>query len=215
VPIFSGLFLLSDEQVMKRVQNNNDPQAFALLVNRWEGKIQRLCARMTGDVHRAEDLAQDVFMRVFINRNDFQYNARFGTYLRRIAINACHDHRRRVLRRPESQLNTNRPYQNIKEAAAESKSPQPDTAVVKRESAELVQKAVFELPQSYREVIVLRHYEGLKFREIAEVLDISMGTVKSRMFEALNKLRKLLTPTEPATINLQRYNDLKRKEKSL
>lgn len=82
----SKLFLLSDEQAVLRVQRQNDPQAFALLVHRWEAWTKRFCTRLTGDVHRGEDLSQEVFMRIFARRHDYRHEASFGSYLRRVAF---------------------------------------------------------------------------------------------------------------------------------
>ena len=187
------LFSLSDEQAMLRVQKENDPRAFALLVRRWQGRIQRLCARLTGDVHRAEDLAQEVFMRVFAHRNDYRGEASFATYLRRIALNACYDEQRRLKRRGERSLNHSNP-ENTLGAASVTPTLSPEMVAAKQEHVELVRKALFRLPDQYREVVILRHYEGLRFREIAEVLDVPQGTVQSRMAEALTQLGRFLKP---------------------
>jgi len=189
----SDLFSLSDEQAMLRVQKQNDSHAFALLVRRWQGRIQRLCARLTGDVHRAEDIAQEVFMRVYAHRNDYRGEASFATYLRRIALNACYDEQRRLKRRSESSLNHNNP-ENAFDAALQTPALPPEMVAAKQERAELVRKALFRLRDQYREVVILRHYEGLRFREIAEVLDVPQGTVQSRMAEALTQLGRFLKP---------------------
>ena len=189
----SDLFSLSDEQAMLRVQKQNDPRAFALLVRRWQGRIQRLCARLTGDVHRGEDIAQEVFMRVFAHRNDYRGEASFATYLRRIALNACCDEQRRLKRRRENSLRHNNNAENTS-AALMASTLSPEMVAAKQERAELVRKALFRLPESYREVVILRHYEGLRFREIAEVLDVPQGTVQSRMAEALTQLGRFLKP---------------------
>src|SRR5438045_622060 len=98
------LFAITDEQAMWRVQTQNDEHAFARLVRRWEGPIQRLCARMTGDLHRAEELAQEAFARVFAKRKDYRPSGRFSTWLWRIAVNLCYDELRRRKRRDESSL---------------------------------------------------------------------------------------------------------------
>lgn len=186
-------FAITDEQAMWRVQNADDHAAFAQLVERWEQPIQRLCARMTGDLHRAEDLAQEAFSRVFSRRRDYQPAAKFSTWLWRIAINLCHDELRRRQRRPEHPLETE--GEDGAEGAAVQFPGQglsPAEVVEKLEQAEIVRRALLHLPETYREVVVLRHYEGLKFHEIAEVLGIPEGTVKSRMFEALDRLGGIL-----------------------
>ena len=94
--LIRSLFGASDEQMMWRVKLHDDPQAFARLVSRWERPIQRLCARMTGDAHRAEDLAQTAFVRVFARRADWEPAGRFSTFLWRIALNLCYDELRRT-----------------------------------------------------------------------------------------------------------------------
>ena len=186
-------FSLSDEQAMWRVQMHDDHAAFARLVERWETPIQRLCARMTGDLHRAEDLAQEAFTRVFARRRDFEPSGRFSTWLWRIAINLCHDENRRRLRRPE--LSLDEPLDGSGDAGSHnvaSDALSPAEVVEKLEQAEIVRRALLRLPETQRTVVILRHYEGLKFIEIAEVLGIPEGTVKSRMFEALDRLAVLL-----------------------
>src|SRR6185503_9547966 len=93
-----------DEHLMWRVKMSDDPQAFAALVERWQKPIHSLCARMTGDVHRAQDLAQDAFGRLFARRKDYEPVGRFSTFLWRIALNLCYDELRRIKRRSELPL---------------------------------------------------------------------------------------------------------------
>lgn len=187
----SSLFSLSDEEAMVRVREQDDPGAFAVLVERWEGRIQRLCTRMTGDPQRGEDLAQETFARLFAARRTYRQDARLSTFLWRIALNLCYDERRRTNRRPESLLE--REDGRGLDAVAAAEDP-PDVVVAGRERAEAVREALSRLPEHYRAVVVLRHYQGLKFREIAEVLGVPQGTVKSRMSEALSRLARLLGP---------------------
>jgi RNA polymerase sigma-70 factor (ECF subfamily) len=190
----SDLFSISDEEAMRRVQKQNDSKAFALLVHRWEAWAKQFCTRFTGDRHRGEDLSQEVFARIFAHRHDFRHEASFGSYLKRIALNACRDELRRKKKYPEGQ----RTHANAEEASLDNAftaaTPAPDTIAADRERAEHVRRALFQLPEHYREVVLLRHYEGLRFREIAELLDLAPGTVRSRMAEALTRLGNLLKP---------------------
>jgi RNA polymerase sigma-70 factor, ECF subfamily len=187
-----SLLTITDEQAMWRVKMEDDPQAFARLVERWQGPIQRLCARMLGDPHRAEDLTQEAFVRVFARRSDYEPVSRFSTFLWRIALNLCYDELRKINRRGESSLEETADEGGEFEFAADNAGP--DLQLVEGERAEGVRRALLQLPEPYRVVVVLRHYEGLKFREISDVLDIPEGTVKSRMVEALNQLSRLLKP---------------------
>src|SRR5688500_18133441 len=178
-----SLLTVTDEQAMWRVKMDDDPQAFAQLVQRWQGPIQRLCIKMLGDTHRAEDLTQEAFVRVFARRKDYEPVGRFSTFLWRIALNLCYDELRKINRRGESFLEDGADERGEFEFAAEGLAP--DVQLAEEERAEGIRRALLQLPEPYRVVVVLRHYEGLKFREIGEVLDIPEGTVKSRMVEAL------------------------------
>jgi RNA polymerase sigma-70 factor, ECF subfamily len=201
----TSLFSASDEQMMWRVKLQDDPQAFARLVARWEKPIQRLCARMTGDVHRAEDLTQMAFTRVFAGRADWVPTGRFSTFLWRIALNLCHDELRRTRRRGEFSLDALGEEDGLGLESLAAAEPTPDASAESHERGALVREALLELAPHYREVVVLRHYEGLKFREIGDVLAIPEGTVKSRMAEALEQLSRILkhvneeTPCKPKT----------------
>lgn len=187
----AAFFGVTDEQAMWRVKMEDDPQAFAQLVGRWEKPIQSLCARMTGDAHRGEDLTQEAFARVFARRKDYQPSGKFATFLWRVAVNLCYDELRKVSRRRESALEMG--GEDSEETDFAANAPGPDFMLVEQEQAEAVRRALLGLTEAQRAVVVLRHYEGLKFREIGEVLEIPEGTVKSRMAEAMSQLSEMLS----------------------
>jgi len=189
-----SLFATTDEQAMWRVQTQDDHHAFGQLVERWEEPIRRLCARMTGDPHRGEDLKQETFARVFEKRKSFHPNARFSTWLWRIALNLCYDELRRARRRGESPLDGEESQGRPAFCETLAEGPAPDAQLAVREEGELVRGALMQLPEIYRTVLVLRHYENLKLREIAEVLEIPEGTVNSRLAEGLAHLTRILEP---------------------
>jgi RNA polymerase sigma-70 factor, ECF subfamily len=184
----------SDEDLMVRVRESDDPRAFASLVTRWEQPISNLCTRMTGDPHRGEDLKQETFARLFAKRSQYQPTGRFSTYLWRVALNICHDELRRINRRKEffPTLPTDDEAEAWEEHALEE--PTPDLRVASAEEGEMVRQALMQLPEIYRTVLVLRHYQGLKLSEIAETLEIPLGTVNSRMAEALVRMTRILEP---------------------
>lgn len=186
-----SLFSISDEQAMWRVQTQDDGEAFARLVERWEGPIQNLCTRMLGDAHRGEDLAQESFVRVFAKRKDYVPNGKFSTFLWRVALNLCYDELRRRERRRETALE----FEDDEQSYA-SDEPSPDVSLAREETAGSVRDALMKISETYRSVLVLRHYEDLKFREIADVLGIPEGTVKSRMAEGLAQLARSLEREE-------------------
>jgi RNA polymerase sigma-70 factor (ECF subfamily) len=177
---------------MWRVKLQDDSHAFAELMTRWQKPIQDLCARMTGDSHKAEDLSQVAFARVFTRRADWQPAAKFSTFLWRVALNLCHDELRSRKRRGECSLEGLADEESNPTEWAVSDDPTPDALADARERADLVRAALLKLAPHYREVVVLRHYEHLKFQEIGDVLNIPEGTAKSRMAEALTQLNTLL-----------------------
>jgi RNA polymerase sigma-70 factor (ECF subfamily) len=192
---FSGLSLLysrTDEEAMCRVKTHDDHGEFGRLVARWEQPIRRLCARMTGDVHRGEDLKQETFVRLFEKRRDYQPTGKFSTFLWRIALNLCYDELRRQNRRREILTSGDEEQAQIRDMATDA--PSPDARAATSEEGEIVRRALLQLPEMYRAVIVLRHYEDMKLARIAEVLEIPEGTVNSRMAEALARLSLILEP---------------------
>lgn len=179
---------------MWRVKLYEDHREFDRLLKRWEEPIRRLCTRMVGDSHRGEDLKQDTFLRLFEKRKSYQPKSRFSTFLWRIALNLCYDELRRQKRRREfvgpvaAEPGGEIAGEPISELAG------PDTLAAELEESDLVRRAVMQLPEIYRAVIVLRHYEDMKLAQIAEVLEIPEGTVNSRMAEALVRLSRMLEP---------------------
>lgn len=179
---------------MVRVKEQGDHEAFAVLVNRWQGPITRLCVRMMTDEQRGEDLAQETFAKLFRKRESYKPIGKFSTYLWRVAMNMCYDElrkRKHQWEREFEQLNTEGEERHDRIAVLEE-TPMDET--VKNEEADMVRAALAKLPETYRSVLVLRHYEGLKLREIAEILKIPAGTVNSRMAEALTRLSRTLGP---------------------
>ncbi|MEY2408801.1 MAG: polymerase sigma-70 factor, subfamily [Verrucomicrobiota bacterium] len=187
-----GLFSSSDETAMCQVRTDDDAEAFSGLVARWQGPIRNLCTRMTGDIHRGEDLAQETFVRLYTRRKNYEPKARFSTFLWRMALNLCYDELRKIKRRRELSLEDPQDADGGSVFDPGTDEPGPDDCLAGNERAEAVRHALVELEEPYRVVVVLRHYEGLKFREIADVLELPEGTVKSRMFEAVSRLNKTL-----------------------
>lgn len=179
---------------MGRVKTHDDEHEFARLMDRWGEPIRRLCTRMTGDAHRGEDLKQDTFLRLFEKRKAYEPSGKFSTFLWRIALNLCYDEIRRQQRRREflSEPEPADSEEPLAEAALEG--PTPDHLTAQMEEGELVRQALLRLPEIYRTVLVLRHYQDMKLGKIAEVLEIPEGTVNSRMAEALSRLSRLLEP---------------------
>jgi RNA polymerase sigma-70 factor (ECF subfamily) len=191
----SRLLSPSDEQLMGRVQGEDDAEAFAELMRRWEAPLQRLCTRMTGDWQQAEDLTQEAFSRVYARRRLYRAESRFSTYLWRIAINLCYNELRRSKTKNLASFGEPACEGASPTEMLASEEPDPHQQLTEKESSRAVRQAILALSEDHRAVVLLRHYENLKFREIAEVLGLPEGTVKTRMCEALNQLARALRRT--------------------
>lgn len=155
-----------------------DSRAQRALYDEFAPKVYRLAVRMVGETHAA-DLAQQTFLKMFRGLSKFQGNASFSTWLYRIAVNECLQHRRRTPR-PQQQLSLDLP-----DPAAPPNQ--------RLEQAELLERAMDGLDEKLRAVFLLREVEGLSYEEIAEVLEIPAGTVASQLNRARAELRDSLT----------------------
>jgi len=163
-----------DEELMLAFKGG-DGLAFRELFDRYKNPIYGYVRRRVNDPGRAEEITQDVFLALVQHRNGYQVQARFRTYLYRIALNrVASEHRKKKESDP---LPENAP-------AAGS-----DPAVVQQ-----VREALAQLEPGQREIVMLREYEGLSYQEISQVLKVPVGTVRSRLFRAKLALRDLLAP---------------------
>lgn len=160
-----------------------DREAFCALVDQYRERVIDVVYRMCGDPALAEDAAQIAFLRAWQNLPRYQPRAAFRSWLYRIAVNAALD----LLRRE-------RPTTPVDTLELPAAGPQPEAAYEEQERAHLVRKAVLALPEGSRAALVLREYHSLSYKEIADALDISIGTVMSRLNYARTKLLDTLSP---------------------
>jgi RNA polymerase sigma-70 factor, ECF subfamily len=193
--LWSALIAETDEQAMWNVQMNDDHEAFARLVQRWEEPIFRLCARITGNSHQAEDLRQETFARVYTHRREFRTDKKFSTWLWRIALNLCYDAVRKRQRHGECPLEDEQGGTADFTRERPAEGPSPDLQVAAQEENEIVRQALVRLPETGRTVLALRYGEGLKLREIAEILELSEATVSYRIAIALDQMTRILEPS--------------------
>ncbi|MGH7406516.1 MAG: RNA polymerase sigma factor [Candidatus Methylomirabilales bacterium] len=182
----------TDEELMRAVQAG-DEAAFPLLYRRYERRLLAFLAPYVGDLARAEDLLQDTFLRVFRQRASYESRGAFRTWLFAIARNLALDHLRRLRSRRESTSPLGEKSQagGAPESLADPAS-DPLGVLSGRHAARALQAALLELPEEDRAVILLSRLEGLRYREIAEVLGSTEGAVKVRAHRALLTLRKRL-----------------------
>lgn len=162
-----------------------EPAAFEELVRRHERQVYRVAYRLVQNRLDAQEIVQEIFVRVHRALPQFRAGAALGTWLYRITVNACLDWKRRVRIRGEV------PLDSAPEQAATGTDPSARAGV--RELAERVAAAFEELPPRQRAVLVLRVYEELSLQEIAEVLEAPLGTVKAHYHQALTKVRAALS----------------------
>lgn len=163
-----------------------DRAAFQVLVERHRAMVYRVAYQYAGNHHDAEDIAQDVFLKVFRSLDRFRQDAQFTSWLYRIAMNACVDHARR--RHPPGSTDDSDELL----LASPTTDPDPEARTYAGEIGEAVQLAVDQLPPRQKLIFVMRHFEDLKLCEIAQALGLAEGTVKRQLHAAVHRLRHLL-----------------------
>ncbi|MCO4852179.1 RNA polymerase sigma factor SigW [Bacillus vallismortis] len=180
--------------IKKRIKQvkKGDQNAFADIVDIYKDKIYQLCYRMLGNVHEAEDIAQEAFIRAYVNIDSFDTNRKFSTWLYRIATNLTIDRIRK--KKPDYYLDAEvagtEGLTMYSQIAADGVLP--EDAVVSLELSNTIQQKILKLPDKYRTVIVLKYIDELSLIEIGEILNIPVGTAKTRIHRGREALRKQL-----------------------
>ncbi len=173
----------ADNELVERYRHG-DAAAMETLLARWDLPVRRLLVRLAGPRCDAEDLRQEVFLRVVRAAPTYRPQWAFSTLLHRIVLNVTRDAARRRQRRIRTTNDV-----HVEPAASGAAGDTPSDSAERGESAGLVAAALAALPDELREPLILRHYGDLTFHEAAEVLDLPPSTVKSRVQAALSKLR--------------------------
>jgi len=182
----------SDEELVLALRDG-DPDAFGLLVFRWQEPLFRFVYRIVERREDARDICQETFLRVLRQPDRFQEGARFSTWMYQIALNLGRDQLRRRKRwRFLAPAPPGPDGEPGREREEQDRGATPIEALESREKRDAVTRALQDLPPEQREVLVLKEFEGLKFREIAEILGCPESTVKSRMYYGLSGLRSAL-----------------------
>lgn len=179
----------TDEHIVERALTG-DADAFGEIVKRWERRIFALAYGMLGREEDARDATQETFIAAFKNLRAFRGDAKVSSWLHRIAVNQCITKQRRAKVRGEAALDDEQEKNAASFAAPLEQLP---THVAEgQERIEAVRRAVNGLPNELRQVVVMKEFEDLTFREIAEVLELPLSTVKSRLYTALKQLEMRL-----------------------
>ncbi len=169
------------ERDLVREAQGGDADAFERLYRKHGRRVYALCLRMVSDPGRAEELTQDAFVRAWNTIASFQFKSAFGTWLHRLSVNVVLTSMRTDKRRAARELQSG----DIEEFASEARGAMPDTRMD-------LEQAIAMLPDGARQVLILHDIEGYRYREIAELINVAEGTVKSQLSRARRLVREAL-----------------------
>ncbi|ALX47498.1 RNA polymerase sigma factor SigW [Lentibacillus cibarius] len=179
--------------LVKKAQKG-DQLAFSELIDFYQHRVYRICFRLIGNHHDAEDLAQTAFLRAYQNINSHDNNKKFSSWLFRIATNLTLD--RLKMKKPDYYLDAE--VFNADGMTMYNRIPAnnqlPEDQVIGREMLDIIQKAMFGLSPEYRLAIIFKYLEELSLKEISDIMQIPIGTVKTRIHRGREILRKQLEP---------------------
>ena len=180
-----------DLLLIKR-SKEGDLRAFDLLIIKYQAKIIALAKRWVVDVHIAEDVAQETFIKAFKSLHSFREDSAFYTWLYRIGTNTAKNYvisKNRKKENTESELKNEEEYASIEQTTEET----PEDILLANSLKEVINKALTDLPEEIRTAISLREFEGLSYDEIAKVLSCPVGTVRSRIFRGREELNEVIS----------------------
>jgi len=182
----------TDEELLLAVKAG-DNDSLGLLVSRWEQPLFRFVSRLLPRQDDARDICQETFLRVLKKADRFRQGSRFSTWMYQIALNLCRDRMRKRKRWSRLVMQKDElPEQPSGHLAVIPREHDPSHVVEQQQKNAAVRRALDQLPADQREVLILKEFEGMKFREIAAILDCPESTVKSRMYYGLRGVRTIL-----------------------
>ncbi|MTT31495.1 RNA polymerase sigma factor SigW [Terrilactibacillus sp. BCM23-1] len=178
-------------RLIKKIKKG-DHLAFAEVVDMYKNGVYNICLRMVGNRQEAEDLSQEAFIRAYTKIDKYDVERKFSTWLYRIATNLSIDYLRK--KKPNVYLDADLPGTEdftLKSQLADGE-PLPEESIVNSETQALIQQEINQLPLKYRSAIVLKYIQDMNLKEISEILNIPVGTVKTRIHRGREALRKRL-----------------------
>lgn len=182
---------MSDEDLMEKFQSGYE-QAFNILVERYQDRLHNFLYRYTHDHQDCEDLVQETFFRVFRSRHSYERIAKFSTWMYTIAINLAKSLYKKKKRMTKVTIHKDPTDSEDRPMKLEDTNILPDDSLHEKMCMDQLKKALEELSDDFREVVVLRDIQQLSYEEISEIADLPMGTVKSRINRGRAQLQELL-----------------------
>lgn len=180
----------SDAELMSRMQSG-DQEAFGHLVDRYKDSVVNYLTRLTNCPSRAEDMAQETFLRLYVTRGRYQELGKLGAFIYRIATNLARSEHRRIRRQRLLRIGF---LSDTSGSNGHSAAPTPQTQLLKQEARQLLMRAIGEMPIRFRVPLVLHELEGLSYQQVAVVTGCRENTVKSRISRGRRFLRQRLDP---------------------
>ena len=171
---------------------SGEETAFKALLEKYRNLVFSIMLKMVRNKQEAEDLTQEAFMKAFVSLSSFNDEFAFSTWLMKIASNNCIDFLRKKKLKTYS-IHEPIQYKDEKiEVEIPDKDPSPERTLIQSEKSKMIEKTINDLPERYRYVIILRHKEEKSYEEIAEIMNLPLGTVKAQIFRAREILNKRL-----------------------
>ncbi|MCH8171525.1 MAG: sigma-70 family RNA polymerase sigma factor [Bacteroidetes bacterium] len=182
---------LSDEELIVEFQNNNTVVAFEILVKRYKNPLMNYVFRFLGDYELCNDVVQETMIKVYRYKDSYRSIAKFSTWIYTIAGNLAKTELQRQKRRKMFSINA---YgkDNDENYEIPDNRYRPDTETDSGIKNEIIQKAILKISLAYRQAVILRDIQELSYEEISEIMNITVGTVKSRINRGRSQLQKLL-----------------------
>jgi len=178
---------LTDEELVALCLEG-DKEAFNLIVERYQKQAFSLAYRLGGDYDEARDMAQEAFIKVYSELSRFDCQRRFFPWFYRIAQNTCIN----FLNKKGKHLTSVEDIEAFSDTLAAENTP--ETVILKDETSDILRQALLELPEQFREPLILKYLQGYSYREIAQTLDLPESTIETRLYRGRQMLQKKLAP---------------------
>lgn len=187
-----------DSSLVKTICKNNDHAAFTQLIGKYQKPVFTFCYRYFGNEDDAKDIAQDIFVKVYLKIHDFRGESTFSTWLFRIMVNTCVDKSKSVYFRIFKKTRYTDPAMSGNQSFQQEDHHQvktPEDLLMNKELGEVIHSSVSALDKKQRAILILRDYHGRSYEEIANVMGLNLGTIKSSLCRARIKVADSITKT--------------------